>query len=127
MKTKILLMTIVSALFTLTAFAESVSPLQQITVGGRQILATAAGLSVYTFDPDKANVSNCSGGCAKEWPPVSVSANTVLVAPMGKITRADGTLQLTYEQHPLYTYVDDSAEGDINGDGLGGVWHLVTE
>jgi predicted lipoprotein with Yx(FWY)xxD motif len=45
------------------------------------------------------------------------------------ITRSDGSVQATYNGHPLYTYVSDSAPGQAKGNGLnlsGGVWHEVT-
>lgn len=43
--------------------------------------------------------------------------------------RSDGTLQATYNGHPLYTYKGDTGPGQDHGNGIklnGGVWHEVT-
>lgn len=92
---------------------------------GTQHLVDSNGMTVYTYDPDAPGVSNCNGGCARAWPPVPAPAS--VEAPYSAITRADGSKQLAYENHPLYTYVGDSKPGDTTGDGLGGVWHIVNE
>jgi predicted lipoprotein with Yx(FWY)xxD motif len=45
------------------------------------------------------------------------------------LIRSDGTIQATYDGHPLSIYVGDSAPGQANGNGLnlnGGLWHEVT-
>ena len=47
---------------------------------------------------------------------------------VGTITRTGGTRQLTYNGHPLYTYIGDSAPGRARGNNLnlnGGLWHEV--
>jgi predicted lipoprotein with Yx(FWY)xxD motif len=90
-----------------------------------QHLVNSTGMTVYTYDVDKAGVSNCYNGCAHAWPPVPAIAAPQ--APYSTITRTDGTTQLAYENHPLYTYVGDSQPGDTTGDGLGGIWHIVLE
>lgn len=92
---------------------------------GREILADAKGLSVYTFAPDQNDASVCYKGCAVAWPPVLVGATEVVQAPFGTAPRKDGTLQLTYNHRPLYTYEDDKVAGDIFGDGDGGVWFVI--
>jgi CxxC motif-containing protein (DUF1111 family) len=70
--------------------------------------------------------STCNGGCATSWPPLLVSDGAASgVANLGTITRNDGTEQASYNGRPLYFYSGDSAAGDANGDGLGGVWHTV--
>jgi predicted lipoprotein with Yx(FWY)xxD motif len=32
---------------------------------------------------------------------------------------------MTYKGLPLYFYEDDADSGDVNGDNVGGVWHVV--
>ncbi len=123
-------LTILAALLSLVgsvAFADTVAPLQQIMVNNQTILATSAGLTVYTYDPDTTTASNCNGGCAKAWPPVVATADMQIQTPLGTVTRQDGSVQLTYNQHPLSTYVGDAKQGDVTGDGLGGVWHIVVD
>ena len=41
--------------------------------------------------------------------------------------RKDGRLQSTYDGKPLYFYAGDKKKGDKTGDGIGGVWHIVSE
>ncbi|MBY0385559.1 hypothetical protein K2X05_10415 [bacterium] len=93
---------------------------------GREIL-TKDGMTVYIFDNDQGSVSSCYDACAKAWPPVLAVAGEVLGESMGVTTRKDGSQQLTYDGLPIYFFAGDGAEGDINGDGLGGVWHIILE
>ena len=47
---------------------------------------------------------------------------------LGTIKRSDGSTQATYDGHPLYTYVGDSAPGQAHGNALnlnGGLWREV--
>lgn len=87
-------------------------------VGGQPatVLADSRGLSVYTFDLDRAGVSNCKGGCLTEWPPLHVAADETIPAPFGKIVGNDGQPQLTLNGLPLYFYHDDKNSGDVFGD-----------
>ena len=86
------------------------------------------GFTLYVFDNDQGapGSSTCNGGCATSWPPLLVSDGAASgVANLGTIARDDGTEQASYNGRPLYFYSGDSAAGDTNGDGLGGVWHTV--
>lgn len=105
--------------------------LKTTTIGGATVLTNAAGLTLYWFVPDTSTTSNCNGSCATYWPPVKgpVTAGAGVTGTLGTITRSDGTLQATWNGHPLYTYVSDTAPGQAKGNGLnvsGGVWHEVT-
>lgn len=95
-------------------------------------LTTSEGMSVYVFAKDTGTTSTCSGSCAVYWPPVTGSSAHVSgageSAMIGTTTRSDGTKQITYGGHPLYTYVGDKKAGDTSGEGLnlsGGKWWLV--
>jgi len=90
-------------------------------------LADFQGMTLYTYDKDTAGVSNCYTGCAKAWPPYTSGAvdQGVMPANVTIITRTDGTKQFAYKGMPLYYYATDTKVGDITGDGVGGVWHLV--
>jgi predicted lipoprotein with Yx(FWY)xxD motif len=101
------------------------------TIGGAQVLTNSAGLTLYSFAPDTSTTSKCTGSCATYWPPVKgpATAGSGVTGTLGVITRPDGTMQATYDGHPLYTYVADTAPGQNKGNGLnlsGGVWHEVT-
>jgi len=89
------------------------------------------GLTLYTFKPDSANTSTCSGDCATNWPPFAVTVADTLKPDSGitgKLTtfaRADGTMQVAYNGAPLYYFAGDSAAGDANGQGLANKWYVA--
>ena len=101
------------------------------TIGSEQVLTNSQGLTLYWFAIDTPSKSNCSGSCATYWPPVKgpVTAGSGVTGTLGTITRSDGTMQATYDGHPLYTYVADTAPGQAKGNGLnlsGGLWYEMT-
>jgi predicted lipoprotein with Yx(FWY)xxD motif len=104
--------------------------LRTTTIGGTTVLTNAKGFTLYSFAPDTPATSKCYGSCAAYWPPVT---GTVAVSPgapgrVGTIKRTDGTEQLTYNGHPLYTYIGDTAPGQARGNNLnlnGGLWHEI--
>ena len=75
-------------------------------------------------------MSNCNGTCAQNWPPVKGPATAPgIKGTFGTIKRSDGSVQATFDGHPLYTFVGDTAPGQNKGNGLnaaGGLWHEVT-
>ncbi len=94
-------------------------------------LTAANSMSLYTFDKDTANVSNCYDACEAIWPVFDATIDTTNL-PMGieakdfaKITRTDGTTQTTYKSQPLYYFAKDAKAGDTKGDWVKGVWHLI--
>ncbi len=95
------------------------------------ILTAANGLTLYRFTRDTANQSNCSGGCATLWPPyilapgASLDAAANISGALGTITRADGTMQVTYKGMPLYFWHGDQKPGDTGGQGVNGTWFVV--
>ena len=100
------------------------------TISGVNLLTNANGLTLYWFAPDTSTKSACYGSCAAYWPPVTgtPSAGPGVTGTLGTITRTDGTKQATYDGHPLYTYIGDSAPGTASGNNLnlnGGLWHDV--
>ena len=90
------------------------------------------GMTVYTYSKDTGNTSTCYDACAKNWPPYLVGAedniNQLKAGVTGKadtVIRTDGSIQVTYNGHPLYFYVGDKASSDATGDGVGGVWKIA--
>ena len=95
------------------------------------VLTNAQGLTLYWFAPDTPTRSTCYGTCAGYWPPMTgtPSAGLGVTGRLATISRSDGTTQVTYNGHPLYTYVGDTAPGQAFGNNLnlnGGLWHEVT-
>ena len=97
-----------------------------------QIVVAGQGLSVYYFTKDTkdSGTSACTGDCLVAWPPVTSTTATPTVngvtGKVGTIPTADGKMQVTINGMPIYYYSKDQAAGDINGQGVGGVWFLVS-
>jgi predicted lipoprotein with Yx(FWY)xxD motif len=98
------------------------------------IVVNGQGRTVYLFEKDTGTASTCYGACASIWPPVTTSGapkagKGVDASELGTRKRSDGTLQVTYNGHPLYTYTGDSSAGQTNGegvDGFGAEWYAVS-
>lgn len=96
------------------------------------ILYDLSGHTLYTFDKDKGGTSSCYGACAKKWPPALTeekpeARGEASAALVGAIKRKDGTRQLTYAGHPLYTFSGDR-QVETNGHrvtAFGGEWYAI--
>jgi predicted lipoprotein with Yx(FWY)xxD motif len=110
--------------------AATAGGLKTTTIGGATVLTDAKGFTLYSFAPDTSTKSNCNGTCAQNWPPVKGPATASGVkGTFGTIKRSDGSAQATFDGHPLYTFVGDTAPGQNKGNGLnaaGGLWHEIT-
>jgi predicted lipoprotein with Yx(FWY)xxD motif len=99
-----------------------------------RILVDAHGRTLYLFARDRNGMSSCSGSCAVYWPPLIASGKPRAVAGakaslLGTTRRADGRLQVTYRNHPLYRYAGDAQKGQTSGQGLdtsGGKWWVLS-
>jgi predicted lipoprotein with Yx(FWY)xxD motif len=93
-----------------------------------QYVTGANGMTLYIFTKDSGGTSACSGQCADNWPALNVTALSDVTAgagvtgTLGTITGTDGKLQVTLGGHPLYYFKADAAAGDVNGQGVNGVW-----
>jgi predicted lipoprotein with Yx(FWY)xxD motif len=99
-------------------------------IGNVTVITNAKGFTLYSFAPDTSSKSNCNGSCAQIWPPLKGPATPGpgVTGRFGVIKRSDGSVQATYNGHPLYTYTGDAKPGQDAGNGLnlsGGVWHVV--
>jgi predicted lipoprotein with Yx(FWY)xxD motif len=91
------------------------------------------GMTVYMFAKDKTASSTCYGPCAQIWPPYTIGAEDnaqnvklgISANKVGTITRADGSIQVTYNGHPLYFYAQDKSSTDTLGQNIGKVWFVV--
>ncbi|RIV27763.1 hypothetical protein DYU11_05550 [Fibrisoma montanum] len=86
---------------------------------GAKFLVDAAGRSLYQFDNDAVQVSNCTGGCLQVWPqffaPYATVPTFLRTSDFGVINRPDGKQQVTFKQKPLYYFIDDAVRGDTKG------------
>ncbi|MGH3435648.1 MAG: COG4315 family predicted lipoprotein [Sciscionella sp.] len=98
-------------------------------------LIDGSGRTLYLFAADKGSTSSCYGSCAQYWPPVKagtqlkLSGGGATSGTLGTTPRKDGSKQVTYAGHPLYTYSGDSRPGDTAGQGRnlsGGLWWIVS-
>jgi len=104
--------------------------LKTIQIKGVTVLTNSKGMTLYWFAPDTPAKSACYGSCAAYWPPVygAQKAGPGVTGTLGTIRRTDGTIQATYDGHPLYTYIADNAPGQATGNNInlnGGLWHEV--
>ncbi|MGZ4382431.1 MAG: COG4315 family predicted lipoprotein [Gaiellaceae bacterium] len=109
----------------------------QVAVAGSglgPVLVDGRGRTLYLFEKDMHGTSACAGKCATFWPPLIASGKLRATAGakaslLGTVKRADGRLQVTYNHHPLYTFVKDTAKGQTNGEGIaafGAEWYAVS-
>ncbi|MFF5724200.1 hypothetical protein [[Kitasatospora] papulosa] len=92
------------------------------------------GMTLYVFDKDTKNKSNCTGACAKAWPPLLDAAaptagKGVKASLLRTASRGDGKKQVTYNGHPLYRFDADQKPGDTEGqavDAFGAKWYVIS-
>jgi len=97
-------------------------------------LTNGSGRALYLFAADHGGKSACSGACAAAWPPLKTTgppkaAGGAKAGKLATMSRPDGSKQVTYGGHPLYSFTGDTAAGDTNGQGstaFGAKWWLVT-
>ena len=110
--------------------AAAAGSLKTATIGGVTVLTNSKGFTLYSFAPDTPTTSHCNGACAQNWPPVKGPVSAAgITGTFGTITRSDGSVQATFDGHPLYAFAGDTAPGQAKGNGLnvaGGLWHEVT-
>jgi predicted lipoprotein with Yx(FWY)xxD motif len=98
------------------------------------ILVNSRGHTLYLFLKDRNGKSACSGSCARFWPPL-LSRGKPTAGPgvrrslLSTTRRSNGSLQVTYNRHPLYTYALDKRAGQTRGEGsfaFGAKWYAVS-
>lgn len=92
----------------------------QANVAGKTetILVNGRGLPLYYYRPDTATKSFVTGALAQAWPPLTSAAPTG-AGVSGHLTVLNDVngKQVTYNGHPLYTFVDDHAD-QVTGQGV---------
>jgi predicted lipoprotein with Yx(FWY)xxD motif len=114
-----------------STYAYAAEPAQVVETSAGKVYADANGMTLYTFDKDTkgAAMSACEGECIVKWPPFLAAEGAAAEGEwtLVDVTDKDGAKKKmwAYEGMPLYLYFEDKAQGDIKGDGVGGVWHLA--
>lgn len=98
-----------------------------------KLLVDSKGFTLYDFHKDQGTASACYGACAAAWPPLTTegkpqASGGAVAAKLGTSERRDGTLQVTYAGHPLYTYAGDRRAGEASGNDVsafGGQWYAL--
>jgi predicted lipoprotein with Yx(FWY)xxD motif len=98
------------------------------------ILVSSKGRTLYLFAKDRSGKSACTSRCAQYWPPLMsqgkpTAAPGVKAALLGQTKRTDGSMQVTYNKHPLYTFALDKQAGQVNGEAssnFGATWYAVS-
>jgi predicted lipoprotein with Yx(FWY)xxD motif len=115
--------------------ASSIVSIEEVE-GFGGVLVDAEGLPLYTADEEvDAGEVLCVDACTQFWVPLEAGdeepMGMVGDVELGVIERPDGTLQVTADEVPLYTFVQDSP-GDVTGDGFSDAfdgqqltWHAV--
>jgi predicted lipoprotein with Yx(FWY)xxD motif len=99
-----------------------------------KILVNNNGMTLYMFKADTSGKSNCYGTCASFWPPLLIDSEYTptgeeVTGNLGETQRTDGTTQVTINEMPLYTFIQDKVPGDVKGQGVnasGGLWYVVS-
>lgn len=95
-----------------------------------KILVDGDGNTLYLFGKDAPNAPACDTGCLGTWSALTNDGAATVgqglgLDDVGTVTAADGSTQVTFYGHPLYRFAGDAAPGDVNGQGIGGVWYVV--
>lgn len=113
-----------AVLFAVSSAAYA-APAMQAESGMGPILVDEHGMTLYSYDKDEAGMTNCYDKCAVNWPPLMAAEDAMADGDWTVVDRTDGGKMWAYKGMPLYLWVKDTNPGDMTGDGVGGVWHVV--
>jgi predicted lipoprotein with Yx(FWY)xxD motif len=96
-----------------------------------KIVVDGEGRTLYVLLADESSESTCYDECEDNWPALTVDGDPVAGegvdgSLLGTSARTDGSMQVTLDGHPLYHFGGDQAAGDVNGQGVGDVWFVVS-
>jgi predicted lipoprotein with Yx(FWY)xxD motif len=98
---------------------------------GATVLVNSQGMTLYHLSGEQRGRFICtSSACVGIWHPLTVAKGGAPsgAASLGTVKRPDGTEQVTYKGMPLYTFAQDTHEGEAKGQGIKdvGTWSAVT-
>ena len=120
--------TILSAFAVLlasSAFSLAAEPAKVMDTKDGKVFTTDEGMVLYTFDEDGKDKSNCRATCTETWIPFKASADAKAEGEWTIVTRMDGSKMWAYDGKPLYTFALDTKPGEMNGNDMGGKWHVL--
>jgi predicted lipoprotein with Yx(FWY)xxD motif/outer membrane protein assembly factor BamB len=119
----------ISSTPTTTLVSQTTIKLAKGTALG-DILVDGRGMTLYLFTKDVIGKSNCYGKCAEAWPPLLIEGSLVSadipLSDLSAVMRTDGKAQVAYKGMPLYYFTPDTNPGDLKGEGVGGVWYVIS-
>ena len=83
------------------------------------------GMTLYVYDLDHPGMSNSNHEGSEKWTPHVYEGDDALTEGWTLVKRTNGTMQLAYFGKPTYLFAGDKNKGDMHGDGLDGVWHIL--
>ncbi|MFP5388539.1 MAG: hypothetical protein ACLGG5_04490 [Thermoleophilia bacterium] len=103
-----------------TASSEGAPITVGTATGVGKVLVDSNGMTLYYFQKDQNGESTCYGACEQGWPPLTTegapqAGEGAMASKLGTTKRKDGTVQVTYNKWPLYTFVEDKKPGEDNG------------
>ncbi|MES0203077.1 COG4315 family predicted lipoprotein [Mesorhizobium australicum] len=114
-----------AALLLSSAVSFAAEAWKEAEVNGAKIYTDANGMTLYTYDKDEKGKTNCYDKCAANWPPLKAKAGAKADDEWSVVDRTDGTKMWAHDGKPVYTFIKDKKAGDVTGDGVAGVWHVV--
>jgi len=99
-------------------------PSVEVTSVGK-VLVDARGMTLYTYDKDSQGKTACTGLCPIAWPPAKAGKSAQPSDGFTVIKRPDGSRQWAHNGSPLYAFIEDDRPGDVDGNGVDGVWHVA--
>jgi predicted lipoprotein with Yx(FWY)xxD motif len=98
---------------------------------GQTILVDSHGMTLYRLSGESSGKFVCVSSCLSAWHPLTVPSGTTPSGSVGSLSvikRPDGSSQVAYHGMPLYTFAQDKAAGEANGQGFKdvGTWMAVT-
>lgn len=114
-----------AALLLGTATSFAAEAWKEADVAVTKIYTDANGMTLYTFDKDEKGKTNCYDKCAANWPPLKAEAGAKAADEWTVVDRTDGSKMWAYDGKPVYTFIKDKKAGEMSGEGVGGVWHVL--
>ena len=102
------------------------------------VLVNGTNQTLYILSSEQGGKVTCvaANGCSQVWPPVTLPSGTsqaiagtgIQASMLGTAAPPDGSVYITYNKWPLYTFTGDSGAMQSHGQGIssfGGTWTAI--